>query len=148
MSTITEYRSMEYRHRVWKYRVPPPNTKYQVPSTEHREDHHQGSSTVTECRVPSTECSPSIENHHRVSSTVTEYRVPSPSIEVWSTTTEYRVPPPSINYHHRVSKYRVPPPNTEYRVPSTHRILSTEYRVPNIERTITEDRVPSPSVEY
>src|SRR6267154_4961084 len=54
----TEYRvpstiTVENRHRVWKYRVS---------STEHREERYRGSSTVTECRVPSTECSPSIEN--------------------------------------------------------------------------------------
>src|SRR6267154_491247 len=53
-STITEYRSMEYRHRV----------EYQVPSA------HRVSSTITEYRVPS----PSIKYHHRVS----KYGVPSP----------------------------------------------------------------------
>src|SRR6267154_803902 len=144
-STVTECRghfvcspSIENRHRVWRYRVPPPNTEY------------RGSSTVTECRGPSTECS--------------EYRVPSPSVacRVSSTVTEYRVPSPSIEYHHRVSKYRhrvwkyrVPSPcrvpSTEYRVPSPSRTVteygSIEYRVPNTERSVTECREPSPSIE-
>src|SRR6267154_1845223 len=88
--TITEYGSIEYRHRIpsTEDRVPSPSVKDRVPSA------HRVLRTITECRVPST-----------------EYREPSPS----RTVTEYG---------------------------------SIEYRVPNTKRSIIEDRVPSPSVEY
>src|SRR6267154_480690 len=149
-STVTECQghfvcspSIENRHRVWRYRVPPPNTEYRGsstvtecrgPSTECSEyrvpsPSMEVSSTVTECRVPSTECSPSIENHHRVSSTVTEYRVPAPSNEVPSPSMEVS----SIEY--RTPRGALP------RVEYGHRVSSTEYRV------LTEYREPSPSIE-
>src|SRR6267154_803901 len=80
-STVTEYGSIEYHHRV----------EYRVPSTEYhhrREPSPSMEVSSIEYRTPRG-ASPSVENHHRVSKygvpSVTEDRVPSPS-------GEYRVP--------------------------------------------------------